>query len=879
MEKLGLNEIREKYLSFFQSKGHLRLESFPLVPQHDPSLLLIPAGMAPLKPYFMGELTPPAPRVTTCQKCIRTNDIENVGMTARHLTFFEMLGNFSFGDYFKPDATKWAWEFVTEVLKMPKDRLYVSIYEEDDEAGRIWTQDVGVAPDHVFKMGRDDNFWEIGTGTGPCGPCSEIYFDRGEKYSCGPDCHPGCDCDRFVEFWNLVFTQYNNDGNGNYTELAHKNIDTGMGLERIACIMQQVDSLFEIDTMAAITNAVSALCGVNVGVSAKTDVSLRIITDHIRSTVMLICDGVIPSNEGRGYVLRRLIRRAARHGRLLGIEGEFLTDLSDKVFEVSGAAYPQILEKRGYIKQVIRMEEQRFAKTIDSGIARLGELMNTLEGEGKSVLSGEDAFRLYDTYGFPVDLTIEILGERNMRLDRAVFDAQMEAQRIRARSARQSQGGLGWATSGEDFGADIHCEFVGYNHDTTDAMLAAISLDGEMVGEIHAPANAVLILDRTPFYAESGGQVADTGVISTKSARFTVEDVQKLPDGKILHSGKLEEGMLSVSDTVSAAIDTVRRAALRRAHSSVHLLQAALREVLGAHVEQAGSLVEPDRARFDFTHFAAMTEEELARVERIVNEKILEGIAGRTDEIPIDEAKKLGAMALFGEKYGDIVRVVRFGDYSVELCGGTHLDNTAKAGLFKITGESSVAAGVRRIEAVTGPAVLKLLEEKQALIRTAAQTLKTTEHDLAQRAQGVMEEIRTLSHELEKLRAAQAQAQAQGLAAQAQEISGVKLIAKSVEGADAAALRGITDSLRDADASVTAVLASVCDGKVVFVACAGKDAVAKGAHAGNLLKTAAKICGGGGGGRPDSASAGGRDASKLPEALSAMPDALRGMLK
>ena len=879
MEKLGLNEIREKYLSFFQSKGHLRLESFPLVPQHDPSLLLIPAGMAPLKPYFMGELTPPAPRVTTCQKCIRTNDIENVGQTARHLTFFEMLGNFSFGDYFKPQATRWAWEFVTEVLKMPKDRLYVSIYEDDDEAGRIWTQEVGVDPGHVFKMGREDNFWEIGTGTGPCGPCSEIYFDRGEKYACGPDCHPGCDCDRFVEFWNLVFTQYNNDGNGNYTELAHKNIDTGMGLERIACIMQQVDSLFEIDTMVAITNAVSALCGIKVGASTKTDVSLRIITDHIRSTVMLICDGVIPSNEGRGYVLRRLIRRAARHGRLLGIEGEFLTDLSDKVFEVSGNAYPQILEKRDYIKQVIRMEEQRFAKTIDSGIARLGELMNALEAEGKTVLNGEDAFRLYDTYGFPVDLTIEILAERNMTLDRAVFDEQMEAQRNRARSARQSQGGLGWATSGEDFGADIRCEFVGYDHDQVETKLAAISCDGEMVGEIHAPAKAVLILEKTSFYAESGGQVADTGVIFNDNARFTVENVQKLPDGKILHSGALEEGALSVSDKVTASIDTARRAALRRAHSSVHLLQAALREVLGSHVEQAGSLVEPDRARFDFTHFSGLSAEELARVEAIVNDKILEGIAGRTDEMPIDEAKKLGAMALFGEKYGDVVRVVRFGDYSVELCGGTHLDNTAKVGLFKITAESSVAAGVRRIEALTGTAVLDYLAEKQALIRTAAQTLKTTEHDLALRAQGVMDEIRELGRELEKLHAAQAQTAAQALTAQAEEIGGVKLIAKAIDGADAAALRGITDSLRDTDTSIAAVLAGVCDGKVVFVACAGRDAVAKGAHAGNLLKIAAKICGGGGGGRPDSASAGGRDASKLSDALAAMPDALRAMMK
>ena len=879
MEKLGLNEIRERYLSFFQSKGHLRLPSFSLVPENDPSLLLIPAGMAPLKPYFMGEMTPPAPRVTTCQKCIRTNDIENVGQTARHLTFFEMLGNFSFGDYFKPDATKWAWEFVTKVLGMPEDRLYVSIFENDDEAGRIWTEDVGVAPDHVFKMGREDNFWEIGTGSGPCGPCSEIYFDRGEKYACGPDCHPGCDCDRYVEFWNLVFTQFNNDGNGNYTELAHKNIDTGMGLERIACIMQEVDSLFEVDTMVAITNAVSALCGVKVGASHKTDISLRIITDHIRSTVMLVCDGVIPSNEGRGYVLRRLIRRAARHGRLLGIEGEFLTGLCNTVFEVSGKAYPQILEKQDYIRRVVSLEEARFAKTIDSGLVRLNDMIESLKAEGKSELSGEDAFRLYDTYGFPVDLTIEILSEQGLTLDRAAFDADMEAQRERARSARERQGGLGWVEGNRDFAADIKSAFTGYEKNSDTGRILAIAAEGEVADSIGDGMHGVLILDQTPFYAESGGQVADHGVIKTAGATFRVTDVQKTPDGKILHTGEMVEGGMAVGDDVTAEICTVRRAAIRRAHSAAHLLQAALRRVLGNHVEQAGSLVEPDRVRFDFTHFSGMTAEELGRVEALVNETILEGVPGVTREMPIDEAKKLGAMALFGEKYGDTVRVVSFGDFSLELCGGTHLDNTAKVGLFKITSEASVAAGVRRIEAVTGKAVLELLASRESEIANAAQALKTTAADLPRRAAQVSEELRTQSREIESLSGKLARVDAERMLGGAAAVGAVKLIASVVDGQTAAGLRTICDTLRDMDETVVAVLGTVADGKVVFAACAGKAAVKAGAHAGNLLKSAAKVCGGGGGGRPDSATAGGRDADKLLQAIDEVAANLGGMLK
>ena len=879
MEKLGLNEIRERYLSFFQSKGHLRLPSFSLIPENDPSLMFNVAGMAPLKPYFMGELTPPAPRVTTCQKCIRTNDIDNVGYTSRHCTYFEMLGNFSFGDYFKHEATKWAWEFVTDVLKMPKERLYVSIYENDEETGRIWTEEVGVAPDHVFKMGREDNFWEIGTGSGPCGPCSEIYFDRGEKYACGPDCHPGCDCDRYVEFWNLVFTQFNNDGNGNYTELEHKNIDTGMGIERLACIMQDVESVYQIDTMVTVLNAVSAICGIQVGASEKSDVSMRIIADHIRATVMLVCDGVIPSNEGRGYVLRRLIRRAARHGRLLGIEGEFLTGLCDAVFEINGGAYPQILEKQDYIRRIVSLEEARFAKTIDSGLVRLNDMIDALKAGGKTELSGEDAFRLYDTYGFPVDLTIEILGEQGLTLDRAAFDADMEAQRERARSARERQGGLGWVEGNRDFATNMKSVFTGYENDSDTGRILAIAVDGEIADSIGDGMHGVLILDKTPFYAESGGQVADHGIIKTHDAVFRVTDVQKTPDGKILHTGEMTKGGMSVGDGVTAEICTVRRAAIRRAHSAAHLLQAALRRVLGVHVEQAGSLVEPDRVRFDFTHFSGMTAEEVAQVEALVNEKILEGISGMTREMPVDEAKKLGAMALFGEKYGDTVRVVSFGDYSLELCGGTHLDNTAKVGLFKITSEASVAAGVRRIEAVTGKAVLDLLAVREGEIADAAQALKTTAADLPRRAMQVSEELRAQSREIESLSGKLARVDAERMLGSAEDVGGMKLIAAAIDGQTAAGLRTICDTLRDMSETIVAVLGTVAEGKVVFAACAGKAAVKAGAHAGNLLKAAAKVCGGGGGGRPDAATAGGRDADKLSQAIAEVAANLAGMLK
>ncbi len=878
MEHLGLNEIRERYLSFFQSKEHLRLPSFSLIPENDKSLLLIPAGMAPLKPYFMGEQTPPAKRVTTCQKCIRTNDIDNVGLTARHLTFFEMLGNFSFGDYFKPDATKWAWEFVTEVLGMPKDRLWISIYEKDEESREIWTNHVGVDPDHIFTMGKADNFWEIGTGAGPCGPCSEIYFDRGEKYGCGsPDCKPGCDCDRYVEFWNLVFTQFNNDGNDNYIPLEHKNIDTGMGLERIACIMQEVGSVFEIDTMTAITDRVCEMANVKRGVSAKTDVSLRIITDHIRSTVMMVCDGVHPSNEGRGYVLRRLLRRAARHGKLLGIEGAFLTDLADVVFAVSGKAYPQIVEKSDFIKKVIKIEEDNFSRTINAGLKILGDEIATLKADGKTVLDGATAFKLSDTYGFPVDLTTEILAEQGMSVDMDGYKASLNEQKERARAARNKQGGLGWTGASTDLDASLTTVFTGYESLSGKGKVTAILAEGEQVDGI-AGGEATVLLDSTSFYAESGGQIGDSGTLTTDAgAVFAVSDVKKTPDNKFLHIGVLKNGTLSVGDTVSTEVDKLRRQAIARAHSSVHLLQSALRSVLGTHVEQAGSNVEPDRARFDFNHFQAMTAEEIAQVESIVNEKILEGIAGKTEEMSIDDAKKRGAMALFGEKYGDTVRVVSFGDYSVELCGGTHLDNSAKVGLFKIVSESSVAAGVRRIEAVTGAGVLALLASKQDLIDSASVALKTSPSDLARRAESVATEIKTMSREIDTLKAEIAKGQTAALIEKVQIINSVPALFAQVDNTPTDQLRSMCDMLLN-NADVV-VLAGAVDGKVAFAANCSKNAVAKGAHAGNILKAAAKVCQGGGGGRPDAATAGGKDISKIADALKEAENALDSMIK
>ncbi len=878
MEHLGLNEIRERYLSFFQSKEHLRLPSFSLIPENDKTLLLIPAGMAPLKPYFTGELTPPAPRVTTCQKCIRTNDIENVGFTARHLTFFEMLGNFSFGDYFKPQATAWAWEFVTKVLGMPEDRLYVSVYEKDDEARDIWVNQVGVKPDHVFPMGKADNFWEIGTGTGPCGPCSEIYFDRGEKYACGPDCHPGCDCDRYVEFWNLVFTQFENDGHDNYLPLKKKNIDTGMGLERIACIMQEVDSLFEIDTMVAITNRVREMAGITGDIDRKTEISLRIITDHIRSTVMLVCDGVHPSNEGRGYILRRLLRRAARHGKLLGIESGFLTKLADTVFEISGKAYPQIIEKADFIRKVIRLEEERFDKTIDAGLKILSDLTDGMKAGGRTVMDGADAFRLYDTFGFPLDLTEEILGEQGMSIDREGFEREMAAQRERARSARKS-GALGW--DADDMGSLKtlpETAFTGYTGTAGHGKILAVMHDGESAEGLSQDDEGILVLDSTSFYAESGGQVADTGLIRTATGEFEVHDVRKTPDHKFLHVGTCVRGSVDVGTEADTLVDEKRRAAIMRAHSCAHLLQAALRRVLGTHVEQAGSLVEPDRVRFDFSHFAAMTEEERAKTEALVNEFILAGLPGSMTEMPIAEAKKLGAMALFGEKYGDIVRVVRFGDASVEFCGGTHLDNSAKIGLFRLTGEGSVAAGIRRVEGVTGPGVLELLSSREHTIAAAAESLRTSPAELEHAAESAASTIREQKAAIEGLLGKIARADAEALLGHAVPVGSVRLVTAKVDDSPEQ-LRIICDMLRDLDGSVVALLGTVADGKVVFNASCGKDALKAGAHAGKLVKAAAAVVGGGGGGRPDSASAGGRSPEKLDEALDSAAEALSAMLR
>ena len=878
MEKLSLNTLREMFLKFFEEKGHYRMDSAPLVPKNDSSLLLINSGMAPLKPYFMREIEPPAPRATTCQKCIRTPDIESVGKDARHGTYFEMLGNFSFGDYFKKEATAWAWEFITQVLKLPVDRLYVSVYEEDDEAWDIWTKDIGVDPSHMVRLGKADNFWEIGAG--PCGPCSEIYFDRGEKYKCdNPNCAVGCDCDRYIEFWNLVFSQFNSDGKGGYTPLEHKNIDTGMGLERLACIMQEVESLFDVDTVANITKHASALTGVEYGADPKTDVSLRIITDHIRSTSMMVCDGVMPSNAGRGYVLRRLLRRAARHGRLLGVKRPFLYEICDTVIKENEGAYPQLREKETFIKTVIKSEEERFAETVEQGLLILDEMISATTAAGKKTLSGDDAFKLYDTYGFPIDLTIEILEEQGLTVEREAFDVLMKAQRKRAKDARGNTSEIGW--EGEELSLiDIPAtKFEGYTSLVGNGKIVAVVKDNERVGNASEGEKASIILDSTTFYAEMGGQSADTGIIETASGLFRVESVKKTADGRFLHNGIVESGELSVDDSVECKVDSDRRNAICRAHSVTHLLQKTLRNILGDHVEQAGSLVEPDKLRFDFTHFAALTAEEIAKVEAIVNEVILVGMDVSCREMPIEQAKALGAMALFGEKYGDTVRVVTMGDYSMELCGGTHLDNTAKAGSFKIISESSVAAGVRRIEAIVGRGVLEFIASMEQDRANVAGIMKTPVNLMATRANQLMNEIKELSAKNEALESKLAASKTGELLERAKDVCGVHVITAKMEGATTDSLRGVGDMLRDKDSLVVCVLASVNDGKISLAAACGKDAVAKGAHAGNILKVAAKICGGGGGGRPDSATAGGKDASKLDEALSSVEQTLSEIIK
>lgn len=879
MEWTGLNELREKYLSFFESKGHLRLPSFSLVPQGDKSLLLINAGMAPLKKYFTGELTPPRTRVTTCQKCIRTPDIERVGITARHGTFFEMLGNFSFGDYFKHEATAWAWEFCTKVLEMPADKIYISVYQDDDEAYDIWTKELGVSPDHMVRLGKEDNFWEHGAG--PCGPCSELYFDRGEKYGCGsPTCGVGCDCDRYVEFWNLVFTQFDNDGNNNYTRLKSCNIDTGMGLERLACIMQGVDNLFEVDTVQNIMKHIMQIAGVKYHEDEKKDVSLRVITDHIRSTTFMIGDGVMPSNEGRGYVLRRLLRRAARHGRLLGIDGTFLYKVCETVIKENATAYPNLVEKHDLIVKVIKAEEESFNKTIDTG---LNLLENIIAQSDSKVLSGADAFKLQDTFGFPIDLTKELLEERGMSVDIDEYDRLYAQSRAAARAARKDAGAQAWKDSNVSFKDVGATEFVGYTDYSCDAEIKAIVTNGERDEFATSDSEVVIVLNKTPFYGESGGQAGDTGVIKTDNATLEVTATGKTPDGVVLHIARFINGdSIALGDKVHAQIDVEKREATRRNHTAAHLLQAALRKHLGSHVEQAGQLVNSEEMRFDFTHFSALSGDELKAIEREVNEVILKGIPVETREMPIEEAKKLGAMALFGEKYGDVVRVVSAGDFSVELCGGTHADNTAKLGLFKIVSESSVAAGIRRITAVTGFGVLKHIENDERIMQSAAAAMKLGNvAELDKRAATLAAEVKAKDRELAELRSEISALKAGSLMDSARQVGGVRLITAEVEVSNPGELRSMCDTARDNGADIVAVFAGVNKekGTLNFACACGADAIKLGAHAGNIVRETAKIAGGSGGGKPDSAMAGAKDASKADEALAAVDSIVSAMLK
>ena len=870
----GLNELREMFLTFFESKGHLRLPSFPLVPENDPSLLLINAGMAPMKPWFKGEEEPPRRRVCTCQKCIRTGDIENIGHTARHGTYFEMLGNFSFGDYFKHEAIAWTWEFLTDPkwVGLEKDRLYPSVYQEDDEAFNIWRDEVGIPEDRIYRMGKEDNFWEHGSG--PCGPCSEVYYDRGEEFGCGsPDCKPGCDCDRYMEVWNNVFTQFDNDGEGHYTELAQKNIDTGMGLERLAVVCQNVNSLFDVDTVMNITNKVSELTGAHYGDSQASDVSLRIITDHIRSATFMICDGVLPSNEGRGYVLRRLLRRAARHGKLLGVNEPFLYQILDTVIHENEGEYKDLRQKQDYITKVVRTEEENFAKTIDGGMKIFADLLAEHKAKGGTQFSGKDAFKLYDTYGFPVDLTEEMVQDEGMTLDRVAFDEEMEAQRVRARKAREALGDLGW--SGVEFGKEIPSTvFDGYDKtEITGAKVVAIVAEDQMVDEIVSGMEAIVVLDTTPFYAEMGGQVADHGTITAEGMTYNVTDVQKNKGGKFMHYGKLTQGSLKVGDTVTATIDVDRRKAIMRAHTATHLLDKVLRTVLGDHVHQAGSLVEPDRLRFDFTHFSALTAEELAKVSALVNEAVLEGYDVVTEELPIEEAKKKGAIALFGEKYGEVVRVVEMGEgYSVEFCGGTHLSNTAKVGVFHISNEFSVASGVRRIEATTGKLSLDVMNQNQKMLFEAAAVLKAKPGELREKAKAMMTEAKKLHQEIEKFKAEASVGEARQFLMSAKTVGELKVLTASRENVDAATLRQMGDFLKDKEPNVVAVLASTSDEKISFLAVCGKNAIAKGIKAGDLVKNVCTICGGKGGGKPDSAMGGGKDMLKLDDALASVDD-------
>ena len=879
MQWTGVNELREKFLSFFESKGHLRLPSFGLIPKNDKSLLLINSGMAPMKKFFTGEITPPRKRVTTCQKCIRTPDIERVGKTARHGTYFEMLGNFSFGDYFKHEATAWAWEFCTKVLELPVDRIWVSIYENDDEAFDIWTKEVGVAPGRIVRLGKEDNFWEHGTG--PCGPCSELYFDRGEEFGCGsPTCGVGCDCDRYVEFWNLVFTQFDSDGNGHYTPLEHPNIDTGMGLERLACIMQGVDNLFEVDTVQNIMKHVSRIAGVHYGDDPKTDVSLRVITDHIRSTTFMIGDGVMPSNEGRGYVLRRLLRRAARHGRLLGIHKPFLYEVCETVIQENLTAYPELFEKKDFIAKLIQVEENSFSKTIDSGLALLDDMLAHLDG---TVLPGADAFKLYDTYGFPLDLTQDILEEKGLTVDEDAFSQLMAEQRQRARSAQSSDDTNAWKNQASVLEQLLPGDFVGYDTLSSQAVVTAIVVNNELVETVSAGEKAAVVLDSTPFYAESGGQVGDTGSLIGDGVQFDVENTIKGHNGVIAHIGVQKTGELRVGDVLTAAVNDEVRWATMRNHTAAHLLQAALRRVLGSHVEQAGQLVDPRRVRFDFTHFSAMTPDELHRVEEMVNRWILAGLPADIREMPIDEAKKLGAMALFGEKYGDIVRVVRMGDVSAELCGGTHVDNTAKLGLFRILSEGSVASGVRRIEAVTGFNLLEVMDEQRQLLEYTAETIKASNvDDVARRSAQLMAELKTAQKELEDIKARMASQKVQGLFENAKVVGGVKIVAAAFTSTGAATVREMCNRSRDfvGDHATVVLLAGMQEGTntVSFACYCSPAAVALGAHAGKIIQGVTAICSGKGGGRPDMAQGAGKDLTRVDDAMNAVDDIVAGQV-
>ncbi len=866
----GLNELREMFLSYFETKGHLRLPSFPLVPQHDKSILLINAGMTPMKPYFTGEEQPPRTRVCTCQKCIRTGDIDNIGKTDRHGTFFEMLGNFSFGDYFKREALSWCWEFLTDVVGLEKDRLYPSIYLDDEEAFEIWNKELGVPAEKIFRFGKEDNFWEHGSG--PCGPCSEVYYDRGEKYGCGkPTCTVGCDCDRYIEVWNNVFSQFNNDGQGNYTELKQKNIDTGMGLERLAVVCQDVNSLFDVDTIMNVTKKVTELTGASYGTSHKSDVSLRVITDHIRASTFLICDGVLPSNEGRGYVLRRLLRRAARHGKLLGVNDPFLYQVVGTVVSESESQYPELREKQSYITKVVRTEEESFCKTIDGGMRIFEEMLEKHKAAGETVFSGADVFRLYDTFGFPVDLTVEMARDQGMEIDEAGFQEKMQEQKTRAREARKALGDLGWA--GVEFGKDIpETAFTGYEKNEDTGTVVALVSNEELCGTISEGMEAIVVLDKTPFYAEMGGQTGDHGVITADGAEFTVTDVQKNKGGKYMHYGVVKTGSLSLGDKVLAKIDTRRRDAIRRAHTATHLLQAALEKRLGEHCHQAGSLVEPDRLRFDFTHFSGMTAEEISDVGRDVMEMILADYQVETMVLPIDEAKKLGATALFGEKYGEVVRVVKMGERSLEFCGGTHLSNTAKVGPFRIISEGSVASGVRRIEAITGFAVLDEIDRIERSVREAAAVLKTTPVELIHKAESTVSEMKELRQRLDTMNDRVLSGEAAQFMVSARDVAGLKVLTASRTGVSVPDLRKLGDLIRDKESRAVAVLAAINEDKISILAVCGKDAVARGIKAGLLVKQVCAVCGGSGGGKPDSAMGGGKDALKLDDALAIVDD-------